>query len=238
MKTLLSLLSALVLVSGPRAPGAISEVYDFTSLNLAVPDGNPAGLANTQTLASNIVSIESVEVSLALTGTFNGDLFAYLVHDAGFAVLLNRAGSSAASAFGYADDGLIVTLTADAANGDIHVYQNTLTPGPGTPLTGTWQPDGRDTDPNIVTDASPRTALLSSFNSASGSGDWTLFVADLSSGDPHALGSWGLKLTGEPVPEPASTALLLAAFTAALARRWRMAGRVERRLKSSPGPAI
>jgi hypothetical protein len=37
---------------------------------------------------------------------------------------------------------------------------------------------------------------------------WTLFVADLSGGDTHTLSSWGLTLTGVPVPEPGTAALL------------------------------
>jgi subtilisin-like proprotein convertase family protein len=212
-------LSALALAAGPRASAAISETYDFAGLNLAVPDGNPAGLANTQTIVSNIVSIESVEVSLNLTGAFNGDLFAYLVHDAGFAVLLNRPGRTAADAFGYADDGLVITLTADAPDGDIHLYRNVATPASGSPLTGVWQPDGRDADPDAVTDATPRTALLASFAMGQGSGDWTLFVADLSGGDAHVVSGWGLNLTGEPVPEPGSACLVMAAAAIILRRR-------------------
>lgn len=58
-------------------------------------------------------------------------------------------------------------------------------------LTGTWQPDGRNVDPNAVTNLSPRTSLLNSFQTLGGSGDWALYVADLSSGDSHVLESWG-----------------------------------------------
>jgi subtilisin-like proprotein convertase family protein len=60
----------------------------------------------------------------------------------------------------------------------------------------------------VVTDLTPRTAMLSSFNSGSASGDWTLFVADMSTGDTHTLQSWSITVTGDPIPEPGAASLL------------------------------
>ena len=51
-----------------------------------------------------------------------------------------------------------------------------MIPPAGTPLTGTWQPDGRITDPDLVDIADPRTAMLGSFQGLDASGAWTLFV--------------------------------------------------------------
>jgi subtilisin-like proprotein convertase family protein len=198
MKKLLLFLAALPVLSAP-AP-AVTESFSFNTLNLAVPDGNPTGLANAQTFSSTITGITSMVLTLNVSGTFNGDLYVYLAHGTGFTVLLNRPGKTVANPFGYNDDGINVTFD-DTAPGDIHTYRNTATPGVGTPLTGTWQPDGRNVDPNLVTDVSPRTSLLNSFNTGAASGEWTLFVADLSTGDTHTLQSWSLTITGS-VPEP------------------------------------
>lgn len=193
----------------------VTETYTF-SPNAPIPDGNPSGLANTQTLATNIVSLTSVIVSASISGTldadpkaFNGDLYAYLTHGSGFSVLLNRVGRTAQTgpaSFGYGDNGLNVTFSDSAAN-DIHLYRNVMTPPPGMPLTGNWQPDARTADPDTVLDTSSRSAFLSSFNLLDAHGAWTLFVADLSTGEEHTLSNWGLELTGA-VPEPGSIALL------------------------------
>ena len=82
-----------------------------------------------------------------------------------------------------------------------------MTPPAGTPLTGTWQPDARTADPDTVLDTSPRSAFLNSFNLLDARGAWTLFVADLSTGEEHTLNTWSLELTGA-VPEPGSMTLL------------------------------
>lgn len=221
-KTILLLPALTVLIGGSSARAA-TEVFGFNALNLAVPDGNPAGLANNQTINSTITTIDSVVVTLNLSGTFNGDIYAYLAHSTGFSVLLNCAGKSASIPFGYNDDGFNVTLD-DTAGNDIHTYRNQVTPGIGNPLVGLWQPDGRNVDPDFVTDLSARGAMLSSFNTAgAASGDWTLFVADMSSGDTYILQSWSMSITGQAVPE-SGTALLAAAGGLLLCLRRRRKG--------------
>lgn len=223
MKKTLLLISALpVLTLTQTATAALTEVFNFNGLNLGVPDGNPAGLADNQTISSTIVSITSVTLTLNVSGTFNGDLYVYVTHDSGFTVLLNGPGKSAGNPFGYDDDGFTITFD-DAAANDIHTYQNQSTPAAGTPLTGIWQPDGRNVDPSVVTDASPRTALLNAFSTLSAGGDWTLFVADLTTGDTQTLQSWSLSITGDVVPEPGVTGLSLAAAALLVARRRRSA---------------
>jgi subtilisin-like proprotein convertase family protein len=211
---LLTALPALTLT----ATAAVTETFNFNALNLAVPDGNPAGLANNQSISSTIVSIDSVVLTLNISGTFNGDLYGYVTHSSGFTVLLNRPGKSASSGFGYDDDGFSVTFD-DTAAADIHTYRNSDTPGIGTPLSGLWQPDGRNVDPADVTEASARTAMLSSFNLSAAAGDWTLFLADTSSGDTHTLQSWTLSITGTAIPEPGALLLALAGGMALLRRR-------------------
>src|SRR5581483_5020710 len=165
MKTLRLILTTLLAATAAPAllRAQVSEIYTYTT-NRLVPDGNPAGLADTRTIASAITNIGSVTVHLKTTGEFNGDLYAYLVHSSGFTVLWNRAGKTAANTAGYADSGLDVTFQTGAANGDIHVYQNVTTPGAGAPLSGTWQPDGRNIDPDNVADTTTRTSSLTNFN--------------------------------------------------------------------------
>jgi autotransporter-associated beta strand protein len=64
-------------------------------------------------------------------------------------------------------------------------------------VTGTWQPDARTADPLLVTNSSPRTAFLSSFNEAPVQGNWTLFLADNAAADTSVLAGWGLTITSE-----------------------------------------
>ena len=224
MKNLLALSCAFL--SSLVSAGAVTETFNFNSLNLNIPDGSASGLANVQTPATTITSLDSVIVSASISGTvdaapkaFNGDIYAYLRHGTGISILLNRTGKTAANAFGYSDNGFNVTFSDTAANGDIHLYGNTLPPAAGQPLLGTWQPDGRATDPNNVLDTDARPLLLGSFNGLNAQGGWTLFVADVSSGEEHTLNSWSLQLTG--VPEPASSGALAIGLALASLRRRR-----------------
>ena len=229
-------LSALTL-AGMGAPSVqaqvITETYTYTP-NAAIPDNSPVGVADAHTFASQIGTITNVRLTLSVSGGFNGDFYAYLVHTTsagtGFAVLLNRTGRTAASPFGYSDAGFNSVLFQDtAANGDIHNYQATSNPG-GAALTGIWAPDGRNVNPTLSLDTTPRSAFLTSFNGLNPSdGAWTLFISDASSVGQGNLASWTLEITGNMIPEPATTALLLAgaATGCALLRRRRASGKVD-----------
>jgi subtilisin-like proprotein convertase family protein len=195
----LVLLMLLGVVTPSLLQAQTTETYTFTTNRLA-PDGNPSGLSDTRTLNSAIGNIASVTVHLNMTGNFNGDLYGYLRHSSGFTVLLNRPGKTASSTAGYSDSGLDVTFQNGAANGDIHLYENVTTPSAGSPLTGTWQPDGRDMDPTNVTDVSPRSTSLTNFNGLNASGQWTLYLADLQSGGTNELTEWSLTIVGESYP--------------------------------------
>jgi subtilisin-like proprotein convertase family protein len=189
---------ALLSLSQP-ARALTSETYNYGFGSVPIPDGNPAGFANAQTIASSINVITKLTVQLNLSSGYNGDLYAYLRHTTpggtGFSVLLNRVGSTSSNSFGYSDAGFDVTLADAAANGDVHVYQGTLDPA-GSALTGTWAPDGRNIDPDLSLDTTTRTALLGSFNGLSALGEWTLFLADVSGGAVSNLNSWGMTIDG------------------------------------------
>lgn len=201
------------------------ETYTFSSFDgaasLTIPDGQAAGVSDPRTLASAIAQVSSVKVTLDITGDFNGDLYAYLRHDTGLSVLLNRPGRSTGTPSGYADSGFSVTFDASAPNGDIHSYRNVLTPSAGSPLTGTWQPDGRAVDPALSFDTSPRTAGLEVFNGMNAHGTWTLFLADLQTGGTSAVTGWGMELSGVPEPSHSVLAVGLALLTGAVLMRRR-----------------
>lgn len=216
----------------PAAAALVVENHGFTGLDLTPPDGDAGGVVEVRTLNSSIAQLTDVNVSLTLASSgpgqaYNGDYYAYLAHDTGFSVLLNRVGrrvdgSDPSAAFGYGDNGFQVTLDDQAANGDIHNYrftlstpQNHLTPIDSQyslALTGSWQPDGRSIDPAEVLASDSRTAPLSVFNGLNASGQWRLFVADLSGNGTAKLTGWNLTLTGltTPIPEPATWTVLAA----------------------------
>jgi subtilisin-like proprotein convertase family protein len=186
-------------------------------VNSSIPDNDASGLSSTVTFASPQISlIEDVNVTLNISGGFNGDLYTYLTHSSGFTVLLNRVGRTTGNGLGYADAGFNVTLDDSASNNDIHSYRLVTNPQ-GSALTGTWSPDARNVDPSASLDSSPRSAFLGSFSGLDPNGTWTLFVADVSLGGISTFDSWGLQVVG--VPEPSilvftvvgSLALLLSA---------------------------
>ncbi|MEP6662677.1 MAG: MBG domain-containing protein, partial [Verrucomicrobiota bacterium] len=193
------LLVLLALVSPWLLQAQTTESFTYTT-NRLVPDGNAAGLSDVRNVSSAIGTITSVKVRLKLTGEFNGDLYGYLVHSNGFTVLINRPGKTALDFYGYGDSGLDVTFQTGAANGDLHLYQNVVTPSAGSPLTGIWEPDGRNVDPATVTDASARTTSLTNFNGLDANGNWTLYLVDVDSGATNMLTEWGLDITGSARP--------------------------------------
>jgi subtilisin-like proprotein convertase family protein len=163
-----------------------------------IPDGSFTGWSDTHNLAGAPSSITDVSVSLNLSGGWNGDLYAYLVHSSGFAVLLNRVGRETGNTPGYGNAGMNVVLN-DAASVNIHSYGGLSVP------TGNYVPDGRNinpvSSPATFSSTSP-TALLGSFNGLNANGNWTLFIADVSGGDVSTVTSWGLDIAS--VPEPGS----------------------------------
>jgi subtilisin-like proprotein convertase family protein len=196
----------------------------FTGLNKVIPDGQATGVSDTEMLTftnQNFSDITDLKVMVTISGGFNGDYYAYLVHDSGFAVLLNRTGMSSTNSLGYSDTGFDVTF-ADSGQ-DIHFYQNFPYNLNGNgQLTGTWAPDGRNVDPSQVSENDSPSALLGSFNGTDPNGGWTLFLADLSPGEEGTLVSWGLDISAVPEPSTGWLAALGAlVFTFGVLRRGR-----------------
>src|SRR5437899_5148646 len=74
-----------------------------------IPDGSLIGFQDSRLLSVPFNTIQDVTVRLnvaGVSGGWNGDLYAYLVHDSGFAILLNRVGRSSSEPFGYGDAGM------------------------------------------------------------------------------------------------------------------------------------
>ncbi|TAK94073.1 MAG: PEP-CTERM sorting domain-containing protein [Verrucomicrobia bacterium] len=220
------ILRALLLCSLATLPLRAALYSNY--VNTAIPDGNLSGL-NDVINVSGWTGGNDLEVKLNIdvSGGWNGDLYAYITHGDGFVVLLNRTGrgltTSGSTSFGYSDTGLNITFATGGS--DVHWYQNNSPSYNGSgQLTGTWDVDGRSISPlssRASFDANGSTNLMA-FNGTDPNGNWTIFFADVVSGQQATLKGWSLELT--PVPEPVNVALGL--FGVALGcvglcrRRW------------------
>src|ERR1041384_6130967 len=94
------MLSGILAVGVACSTFAQPVVYTFNFTNGfnnggAVPDGNLAGWSDTRNISGipgtnhGTDEILDINVFLNLSGGYNGDLYGYLVHSSGFAVLLN-----------------------------------------------------------------------------------------------------------------------------------------------------
>jgi len=196
MKKSLYICGIIVLASTGMARAALDFGGDWTA-NTVIPDGNPVGIAVSQTFSSYAgYTLTSVDVALNISGGFNGDLYGSLVYqpangNAATEILLNRVGTTTGNPFGSAGSGFNVTLSdTGTANGSIHN-------APGNPM-GTWLPDSSS-------------SLNGTFGGLAANGTWTLFLADMSvGGGTETLNSWGLDI--EAVPEPAEYSLVAGAL--------------------------
>jgi len=219
------LVGAALLVGGAMGSAVLGQVF---TVNLAIPDNSLVGVTSEQMITGLTAPLASVSVSLKISPRdgepmFNGDIYATLTHESGYAVLLNRVGRRDGFSSGYGDSGFDITLS-DGAAADVHDYRLTLngshtvplslTDDPA-PLTGLWQPDGREATPFTVVGSSTRTALLGSFQGMDPNGLWTLYVADVSGGGLAELTEWGLALT--VIPEPGETVALVGVALGAFA---------------------
>ena len=220
---LVVLLGAVLAAAPSRAATNLMWVFNTGFSNGGViPDGNPSGWSDTRnvTLGAGL-TIADLDVQLIVNGGWNGDLYAYLVHGSGFSVLLNRPGRTASNSYGYRDNILDVDFDDDAVNGDIHVYQNNVNYNLLIQNGSPWAPDARNVNPSVALDTDPRTVPLSGFNGLAPTGDWTLFVADLSGGGTSTVQSWGMEALLVPEPSTATLGLVFAGALWRLRRRQR-----------------
>ena len=200
----------LVLLASLLGSAPAAVVFNWTGPQ-TIFDNDASGVSFNFTVSDYPVAITEVSLALDISGGFNGDLYAYLSHGDGFAVLLNRVGRTAANELGYSNPGLAVTLSGSALT-DLHLYQaNSPSYNGNGQLTGLWGADGRDLDPDssgAAFDAATRDAPLSVFNGLNPNGDWTLFFADVSLGGIATLNSLSVNVTA--VPEPKATVVVVA----------------------------
>jgi subtilisin-like proprotein convertase family protein len=206
--------------------GLTSRATSFSAdylVNKDITDSDDTGLQDTHTIVDSNGPIESVQVSLQLTpvgasGGWIGDLYAYLRHSDSSgtytSILLNRIGRTLGNSAGLGDSP-VINITLTVSDPDIHLLTTPL----GANLNGSFGADGRLIDPANVLDTDPRTAGLGIFNGTNPSGDWTLFVADLSGGNQYRLDSWQLQLESKSlaVPESTNSLALLSIVFASLA---------------------
>src|SRR4051812_9455677 len=96
MKAITTSGAIFILAIHPLSTAAASfETDNFNGINQSIPDNLATGYSDTRSIASSITSLSDVNVVLNISGNtaaFNGDFYAYLQHDSGFSVLMNRVG--------------------------------------------------------------------------------------------------------------------------------------------------
>jgi subtilisin-like proprotein convertase family protein len=175
----------LGLVLGALTLPASAVIYSTNwTVNASIPDGNLSGWVSSQTVSTMPAgTLQGVAVDLQLSSGWTGDLYAYLTHSSGFAVLLNQVGTPG-QPFGYGAANWNITLADDGFNGGS--YNNLHTYGGGNLSGSTWN---------------AANSLDSAFLSTAANGTWSLFVADLSGGGLTTVQSWGLQMDIVAVPE-------------------------------------
>ncbi len=215
----------LGILSCPGTLSAAIYIQNFTSDfadNGMIPDGDYAGWQNSQVVAlESGLRMTDLAVTLELSGGWNGDLYVTLRHETiagtGFAVLLDRVGTSITDTLGYTNTGFGLNNSlepfrlSDLGTYSVHYYQDHAPDfNSNGQLTGLWRPDG---------------GPLTSFQGLDPNGTWTLFVADCNGGDVGTINQWGLEITA--VPEPVGGAWVISVLTLGvglLLRRWRLGG--------------
>jgi subtilisin-like proprotein convertase family protein len=185
-----TLITLCLLLTASWSQATLFRFPTSGNLGLAITDGNPVGVTSVGTVSGLAPVISSITVGLNITGGFNGNLYAYLVHDGTVVTLLNHIGTgtfgSMASGFGNGADNSFLLTTG--AGSDLYGAAGNGTAGQA--LTGTFQVAG-----------------LSGFTGSTANGQWTLFFADtLRGGGTSTLNSWTLNITA--VPEPVTLALV------------------------------
>src|SRR2546428_13168220 len=102
MKTVkVLMLVAIILAAGGRLRAQPFPNSASTTVNLGIPDNDASGVPSTlQFPSAQIDRITDVNVTLNISGNFNGDLYGYLSVGSGLSRLLNRTGRTAANRLG------------------------------------------------------------------------------------------------------------------------------------------
>src|SRR5438132_4658410 len=79
--------------------------YNVNNINGTIPDGDFNGYQSSQNISGLLGNTLDVNVTLNVSGGFNGDLYAWVSHNNIKAILLNRVGRTSSSSVGYPDAG-------------------------------------------------------------------------------------------------------------------------------------
>ena len=159
------------------ASGGGSTSTTCSTPALAIPDGDPAGVDDVLVIPSG-ESIIDLNISIAATHTWVGDLAFTLSNGTSSAAVFDRPGVPA-STFGCGGDNVAVEIDD---NGPDTAVENQCSNLPA--ITG----DAPGGDP-------PSTSLLAVFNGQPLAGTWTLHAADFATPDPGVLDEWCLIAT-------------------------------------------
>jgi subtilisin-like proprotein convertase family protein len=232
-------IAGLVGLAATASAQVYTYTFNVPTADQTIPDGDPNGtvhFGNVNALPGGYtLDIDKFIVRLDIEGdplAGNGDLYAYLRSPDGqkIAYLLNRPGVPLNNGVGYQDNGLNVRLYdgkddpnhigvngQPVAFSDVHYYQddrlyyNKDVPNPDQ-ITGIFKSDGRTLDPQSTPglySSATRDKTMSVFQGINPAGNWSLFIADITSGGSAKLVSWGLDFV--PIPEPQEYALAIGA---------------------------
>ncbi|HWT14627.1 MAG TPA: proprotein convertase P-domain-containing protein, partial [Patescibacteria group bacterium] len=137
---------------------------------MAIPDNNPAGVANVLSGSSGILT--DLNVRLEATHSWVGDVIATLAHNGTTRALIDRPGRIGTSGFGCSANDIAVTADDEGPDGTIE-----------SACAGTPPAVGGVRTPNESLDA---------FDGQDFAGSWTLTVSDSASGDTGNLTRWCL----------------------------------------------
>ena len=168
----------------------VGDVYTATSPGAqAIPDYPGSGVAYALSFTGPSTLTDIMFTFTTSGGTaWNGDLYAYLSHGAGSAILLNRVGAPAVGTDGYGTAGFPgITLAMTGGTANIHDVQFPTAGG------GPYTADGTGG------------STLSVFNGVNPNGSWILYFEDQAALNVSSLDSWTLNIT--TVPEPATWVL-------------------------------
>jgi len=192
MKKMILLTAALL--TSTLASQAVIYSTNWT-VNASIPDNNYSGWADSRSVNTMPAgTLNAVAVDIQLSSGWTGDLYAYLVHETGFAVLLDRVGTPDL-AYGYGAGSMTVTL-ADGSSWDGNTISGNIHTA-GANALGYFNPD----DDNAGLTLTSASGSLASFMGTSPNGTWQLFVADVNGGGLTTVQSWGLQMDIVAVPE-------------------------------------
>jgi subtilisin-like proprotein convertase family protein len=198
-------------VAGVLAVAAASQAtqYIFSSGQISIPD---LGVANPSPVNFNVAGLDGLIVDVDvrfnnLTHSFTDDIGAVIFDPTDVGVILfdgPGSGDGEAGVTWSFDDAAAATLSNAGDN-----------------LTGSYKPGQNQwSDPFTgAPNGHPYNTSFAPYNGTSGLGTWRLFIEDFVGGDSGSIGSVDLIINTNPVPEPATMAVLGLGALALLRKR-------------------